>query len=1111
MLKPLRKLPLLMLVIWSAGLMPPARAQVLTALNRGLTKQRSTGKESSRQSLAKILTAFEKQHNITFNYDSELLLPIVSDLKALEGQTKNIDESLTKLLAPHQLTFEKISANDYIIVPVRPQPKPAEKPLSKPSSGILVDKVISGKVTSAKGEGLPGVTVLLKGTSVGATTGSGGDYTLSVPDAGGTLIFSFIGFATKEVAVPPAGGTLNITLEEDAKALEEVVVVGFGTQKKVNLTGAVATVSSEALTSRPIGQTSAALQGVAPGVTVTQSSGRPGGDAGTIRIRGIGTLSDSNPLVLIDGIEGSINNIDPNLIESISVLKDAASASIYGSRAANGVILVTTKRAKGNQLSIGYNGYGGFQTPTNMPDMVNAIDHMLLTNEAYVNVGRAALYSDALIDKYRTEGPANRDLYPDTDWQKEVITGSGAMQSHFISLNGGGEKIRFLTSLGYFDQQGLIESSNFKRFTLRNNADILFSDKFNMKFDLQLVSAHTTEPGRGTSDVFHWMNRIPANQLGINSDGTWGEGWNGDNPIAFSRIGGERKNNSPSAQLNVSLNYTPAEWLQLELTAAPRFAQSNNSDFNRSVQTYKPNGAVSFLVPARSTLTEERNQAFYNNFRGTLTATKTLGGHGLKLLLGASREDYRNNIVSAFRDNFILPDYPVLNTGSANNQQARGGGAEWALQSFFGRINYDYNQKYLLEVNGRYDGSSRFATGNKYGFFPSVSAGWRISEEAFMEPLKNVVNELKFRGSWGRLGNQNIGNYPFTSFINLGSYTLGKQIVNTAALNTLANSDISWETTEMTDFGIDLTLLDNLSFTGDYYFRQTRDILYTLDVPLIIGLAAPSQNVGVVNNTGWEMGLTYRGAVKDFNYDVSFNLSDVINEVVDLRGVNRTGLTVSREGNPINSIFGLEAEGFFQSEDEVAAHAKQFGTIKPGDIKYKDQNNDGIINDNDNVIIGSTIPRLTFGTTINATYKGFNLNVFFQGVGKSDGFLWQQGIMPFFLGGTVQEQHKDHWTPATPNATFPRLAFSEANNEKVSRFWLKDASYLRLKNLQLGYKLPTSLVQRVGMKNLRLYVNGQNLFTLDKFWKGYDVETPVGIGNGYPQVKVYSFGVDVNF
>jgi len=969
---------------------------------------------------------------------------------------------------------------------------------------------IKGKVTEQTGGGpVPGASIKIKGQQAGTSTDATGNYSLTTR-AGDVLVFSSIGYEIQEITVTKQA-TINISFSPSTEGLDEVVVVGFGTQKKVNLTGAVSSISSKDLIVRPVGQASAALQGLAAGVTVTQSSGQPGADAGNIRIRGIGTLLDANPLVLIDGVEGSINALDPNIIENVSVLKDAASASIYGSRAANGVILVTTKRAKNNQLSVNYNGYAGFQDPTNLPKMVDAIDHMVLTNLAYTNTGKAPLYSDALIQAYR-DNPGNTDLYPNTDWQKEVLTGSGFMQSHFVSINGGGEKIRFLTSAGYFEQKGIIESSGFKRFTLRNNADVRFSDKLSLRVDLQLLAASSLEPGAGTSAVFHWMNRIPANQPVRYSNGNWGEGWNGSNPVAFTtELGGFQKNSSPSAQLNATLNYQPYKWLKAELTAAPRYAQSEDNNFNRAVVTYKADGTVAYTAPALSTLTRALGHSYYNNYRATLTADNTFGDHTLKVLVGASREDYRNDAFSAFRDNFVLPDYPVLNTGSSANQQTTGSAAEWALQSFFGRINYDYKQKYLLEINGRYDGSSRFAEGHKYGFFPSVSAGWRISQESFMEPLKNVINDLKIRASWGELGNQNIGNYPFTSSIASGSYTIGKQIVNIAALNTLANSGISWETTAMTDIGLDFTLLRNLTFTGDYYSRRSRDILYTLDIPLTVGLAAPIQNVGVVTNKGYELALSYRNNIKDFKYDVSVNFSDVINRVVDLHGVNRSALTVSREGSSINSLFGLQAEGLFQSDAEAAAHATQFGITKAGDIKYKDQNGDGVINDADNVIIGSTIPRYTYSASFNASYKGFSMALFFQGVGKADGFLYQQGIMPFFNGGTVQEQHKDNWTPTNTGAAFPRLAFSETNNEKVSSFWVKDASYLRLKNLQIGYSLPARLASKLSTSSIRIFVNGQNLFTKDNFWKGYDVEAPVGRGDVYPQVKTYTLGLDVNF
>ena len=925
-------------------------------------------------------------------------------------------------------------------------------------------------------------------------------------------MFSYVGYQSREVALG-SQTSLDLELTPSDNTLNEVVVVGYGTQKKVNVTGAVASVSSQELTRRPVGQTSSALQGMMPGVTVTQRSGRPGGDAGSIRIRGVGTIGNADPLVLIDNIEGSINSIDPNLIESVTVLKDAASASIYGSRAANGVILVTTKRAKASRIAMSYNNYVGWQTPTNLPRMAGAIDHMLLTNEAYVNVGRAPLYADDLINRYRTEGATNRDLYPDTDWQGQVLTGSGLQQSHFFSINGGSEKIRFLTSAGYFDQKGIIENSGFRRYTLRNNTDIQLSDKLSARADLQLVAATTIEPGRGSETVFHWMNRIPANQIGINANGTWGDGWNGDNPIAMSRDGGIRKNNSPYVMLNAALVYVPVRGLTAEVAYSPKYALSIDKNFIKSVQAYKPDGTLSFLAPARSSLTEATSRSMYNTLRATLTYDKVYGGHGVKILAGFSREDFRNDNVTGSREGFLLPDYQVLNAGASDLQRSSGGASEWALQSVFGRINYDFKQKYLLEANARYDGSSRFSKGHKYGFFPSVSAGWRISQEAFMQPLAAAINELKIRASWGQLGNQNIqgGNYPFMSSLQFGPYTLGKQIVNVVALNTLANDAISWETTEMTDVGMDAVLFSRLSVTADYYYKKTRDILLDLDIPAIIGLNKPYQNAGIVENRGWKLGLNYRGAVRDFRYDIGFNISDVKNRVVDLRGVNQVGTLANREGYPIQSIYGLQAEGLFQTADEVAAHAQQFGIIKPGDIKYRDQNGDGLINGNDNVVLGSTIPRFTYGSTLNASYKGLSLNILLQGVGRADGMLYEQGIMPFFLGGTVQQQHKDHWTPEHTNAVFPRLAFSEANNEKISSFWLRNAAYLRLKNIQLGYTLPGSFTQRIGISMLRVFANGQNLLTFDRFWDGYDVESPVGTGSSYPQVKMYSFGIDVNF
>jgi len=1054
-------------------------------------------------SLEEVLKEIRKQTDYNFLYTDEMM----NGTRPLDVKFKNtsLEEALVSVFSGQPLTYS-ISQQTVVI---RRLPKSVSETLAAPVPPL----VVTGRVTDTLGVPLPGVNVKLKGSTAGTTTGSEGRYSITIPDGNGTLIFSYLGFTTQEAEVN-GRNTINIQLKERASALNEVVVVGYGTQKKVNLTGAVSVIASKDLLTRPVGQTSAALAGIAPGVTVIQNSGRPGGDAATIRVRGVGTTGNSDPLVLIDGIEGTMNNIDPNIIESISILKDAASASIYGSRAANGVILVTTKRGSGKKIGINYNSYAGWQRPTNMPDVVNALDHMLLMNEAYTNVGRSQLYPNDLIEQYRTQGGVSSDKYPNTDWQKQVLTGSGFQQSHFLTVDGGSENIRVFTSVGYFDQKGIIENSSYRRYTVRNNTDVTFSKKLSMKFDLQFVNGITKEPAIGTGNVFNYMNGIPANQLDRNSNGTWGIGWNGLNPVAASIEGGTNQTTSPSGIINASLNYRPVEWLTAEFTIAPKLGESVGKNFNKSIQTYYPDGSIGYKSPALTSLTENNSRSVYNNMRATLTADKTFGSHAVKVLVGASQEDYHNDFISAFRDTYILPNYPVINSGSAVNQQTSGTSEEWALRSFFGRVNYDYKQKYLLELNGRYDGSSRFLTGKRYAFFPSASAGWRISQEAFMQPLKKVIDELKIRASWGRLGNQNIGTYPSTVSVDLGSGVLGKQIVNVAALNNLSNKDISWETTEMSDIGIDAVLFSNLTITADYYNRKTKDILLLLNVPLIIGLNAPFQNAGVVSNKGWEVGIGYRGNIKEFKYNVNVNVSDVINKVVDLRGINQTGLTVNREGYAYGSVFGYQAEGFFKDAQDVAGHAKQFGTVAPGDLKYKDQNNDGIINESDKVVLGSTIPRYTFGVNFNGSYKGIDISFLLQGVGKANSYLYGPGIMPFSvgnLGGTILEPNKDRWTPTTPNAKYPRLAFGESNNEQNSSFWMKDASYIRLKNIQLGYSFPAKISGLAGIKRLRVYVNGSNLFTIDNFWDGFDVESPVGTVSVYPQVKVYSFGLSANF
>ncbi|CAG5005644.1 TonB-dependent receptor P26 [Dyadobacter sp. CECT 9275] len=1055
----------------------------------------------------KVLSQLEKQVEVRFVFSSKL---IKSTRKVtILAEEKPLYEVLDQILTPLGLQYE---VSGKIIILKRSDILP-DIPLP---SGQAPKKSVSGKVLDETNSGIPGVSVVLKGTQTGTTTDNEGFFQLQLPTEAGSeavLVFSFVGYKTQEMAI--GGQTVfTVNLAPENKMLSEVVVVGYGVQKKVNLTGSVSVVTADELAKRPVGQTSSALQGMVPGLTVTQRSGQPGRDGGNLRIRGVGTTGDSNPLVIVDGVESNINNIDPNEIESISVLKDASSAAIYGSRAANGVILITTKRG-GNEkgLSVNYNMYAGWQTPTDSPDNVNGLDHMNLINEAYTNTGRSPLYSQQLIQDYITKGPSDRDQYPDTDWQKLTMKNSGFMQSHYIGMNGGNDKVRVLGSFSYLNQDGIIPNTGFKRYNLRINTDAKLSDKFSTSMDIFLRRTDLTEPSSGTGYIFHWMRRIPANQAGVLSTGQYGEGWNGDHPLARAKDGGINQESSLSSIINLNLKYTPTKWLTANLIYAPKFNLPNNKSFSNIVQTYRWDGSPSYAVPARNSLTESFSREWYNNIRATVAIDKKIAGdHQLNVLAGFQQENQRNNWISAYREVFILPDYQQINSGNRENERTGGSAEHWALQSFFGRVNYNYKEKYLFEANARYDGSSRFAAGNKYAIFPSFSAGWRIIQEPFMTSLSDVVTDLKLRASWGKLGNQNIGLYPFAAFVGIGNsnYVFDNKNVTGASLNEMANSNIRWESTTVSNIGVDLTLWSKFNLTAEYYQRRTNDILLRLDIPTMIGLTAPYQNAGVVDNKGWDLSMGYRDRVGAFNYNVTVNVSDVKNKVIDMRGVLRTDRQVNNEGYAVSSFYGYVAEGFFQTAEEVKNHAKQFGNVAPGDIKYKDLNEDGIINNLDQQVIGSPIPRYTYSTNVDLSYKGIDLSIFLQGVGKVDNYLTGHGIMPFFEGSTMQESQKDSWRPDNTDAAFPRLAFNESNNIQNSSFWLKNGSYLRVKNIQLGYNFPQSLLKNK-IQRLRIYAGGQNLFTFDKFWPGFDVEAPVGNVGWYPQMKVYTVGLDVRF
>ena len=961
-------------------------------------------------------------------------------------------------------------------------------------------KPVKGKVVDRFNNPLPGATIQVTHSPEKTITDVDGNFNFeTIEDA--ELIVSYIGFRTLKLKT--AGENfIHVVLDEDSQLLNDVVVVGYSTNKKVNLSGSVSSLNSEKLASRRVSNVSSALQGMAAGVTVTTQSGEPGGNGGHIRIRGIGTFGGDSaaPLVLVDGVEGTIDEVDPNIIESVSVLKDAASASIYGSRAANGVILVTTKRGGSqDKFSISYKGYFGFQGATMLPQKVDALEYMQLENVAAGNDGSDLPYSDEYIREYVAGMATDPDIYPNTDWQDLILTENGFNHGHTLTLTSSSERIKTLTSIGYLDQTGIVVNSSYRKISVRNNMDIKLSDRLDMKFDIQVSNANkNSSPYEG--HAFNYMNTRTPNIVNQFTTGLYNgaNGLMGNNPVLLLREGGIVKNNVIRATMAMALTYKILDGWNVSVQATPRYITKNNHNYKNSVTTYgDPEGTTSFKSgETYNSLTESAYRYFYWNTQALTNYEKQLDDHYFKVMAGMECQTYTEKTLSAYRQVFNFPQYDQIDAGNIENMNNGGGEYQWAINSFFGRLNYNYKERYLVEANIRTDGSSRFAEGNRYGVFPSFSAAWRISEEPFMESIRDRVDNLKLRASWGKLGNQNIGSsyYPTTQQLSTGSISMGGNLYTTSAVTSLSNRDLTWETSTMTDLGIDLSLFGCINITADWYRKITDGILMKLDIPNHIGMGAPFQNAGKVRNQGWELSVGYsKKLTRDFSLDAALTLSDVKNTITDMRGTSSTSGDIrNQEGSSINSIYGLICDGFINSQeeaDEINANCPQFGTtVYPGDLKYRNVSGDNKITTDDKTIIGSTVPRYSYSFNLGVGYKGIRLSAFLQGVGKADGYLNSYYVMPCYQGGTYRKEHLDYWTEQNHDASTPRLSYKSSNNNYTSSFWMKSAAYLRLKNLQLGYDLPSKWMKAIGLKSAYIYANAENLLTFTDFWDGYDPE-----------------------
>lgn len=992
------------------------------------------------------------------------------------------------------------------------------------------DKVVTGSVTDENSESLPGVNVIVKGTTVGTITDVDGNFKIAVPGGKSLLQFSFIGFENKDVDVSKTN-KITVQLKSSTIGLDEVVAVGYGVQKKVNLSGSIESVKGDALAQRSTIQTSQALQGIAAGVTVTSTNGKPGKEMTTVRIRGIGTINDNNPLVLVDGVSSSLDAVDPNDIESMSILKDAASASIYGSRAANGVILITTKRGKTEKVTVTYKGSVGITTPITLPRNASAWDYMTLYDEANANdlrndagVPGGAIYGADKISAWKSA--TDRDAYPNTDMLRETYKKQVAETKQYIGFSVGNEKFSSNTSLNYTWQDSHIPNSFYKRYGIRSNNSYTAS-KF-VEFGLDISASNSYTEDAANSGVEHLM-RQPAVYQTRYSNGVWGSNYSGiphQMQIIFDKLN-MRYEDLYETAAKISATIKPFEGMRLDFLYSPKISGGSYKDVTKQAQLYDYKTLqLIYTSPSPGTVTEVRDRTREDDINILANYNKSFGKSDVALLGAFQYLTNSYNYLSAYRQGSNFPQLEEINSFDPTGWTNGGYTTEWALMSYFSRLNYAYAGKYLLEATVRYDGSSRFANGYKWGIFPSFSGAWRFSSENFMQKF-NWLDNGKLRASWGELGNQSSFdnnnkpiNYPFALTVATNQYAVFGTTLNTgfAPVN-YALTDITWESTRMIDFGIDLSFFKGkLGATFDWYKKDTRDVLLNMAIPGVMGYAnSPKQNAGSVENKGWDLTLTHSNSIGKFYYKVTGILSDVKNQITNLGGLapQVNGVHVRQVGSPIDAFYGYQADGLFSSFTEARAYpVAQFGKLQGGDIRYKDLDDDKKITGNDRVILGNPIPRYAYSMDIYTSCKGFDLTLFFQGIAKRDSYVSGWLAYPFQNASTALAQHLDRWNEANPNpnAAYPRLSINQqANNLQASSFWMVNAAYFRLKNVQLGYTLPNRLFKSAGISSVRFYANGTNVFTKSKMPLGMDPESPESVQGSYPLISTYTFGVEVKF
>ncbi|HEY6505080.1 MAG TPA: TonB-dependent receptor [Chitinophagaceae bacterium] len=1009
------------------------------------------------------------------------------------------------------------------------------------TTAFAQSKKMEGVVSDSKGVPLLGVTISIKGSNETATTDNKGRFSiLALP--GQTLIFSSASFLSKEEVVDERTA-INVTLEENTQSLENVVVIGYGTQRKVNLSGAVDQINGKELENRPVANLTSALQGVSPGLTVVRGSGKPGAEGYGIRIRGFTSANTATPLVLVDGVEQDMNLIDPNDVQSISVLKDASASAIYGARAAAGVVLITTKQGSVGKTRVNFTSYYGTNITARQPERLNSWDEQLLIDEARFNATGAREYNNEQYEwlrnpnfSYRPNPTADRwEYYGNNNWVKEGMDEVNHQQNYSMSISGGEQKLNYLVFGSFYKRDGVLRfgPDDNSRYNFKVNLNSELSPYVSVKLTAGYIGSFVNENSYGTEQIINRLYRSRTRQnLYTPPEDVTGQKYNGDlqiNAVDIEKNAGKETRNYETftGKLNLQIKNV-VKGLTFDVIAWRNQNYYEMQNKSRTLIWYgRSTNTVRFSVNQPNSYTQTKNRAFQNNLQGFLTYNYKFKKHNITLMQGGSYEEYRKEEFTASAQNMITNDFFSFNFADPLTRTSRDVIQTWALGSAFGRLNYSFKDRYLLEASYRYDGSSRLAPSNRWQLFPSFSAAWIVSDESFMKDLA-FINSLKLRSSWGQLGNSAaIGLYDYIPLLTSGNSLTFNGVRSTYFFqNTLASPDITWETVQQFNVGFDLGLLRNrLSITMDYYIKKNKDMLATLDVPNIIGVNVGYVNVGELKSWGKELDIKWRDRAGKLNYTIGFNISDNQNEVTQYDGKNSIGaggVIPIMEGYPLNTVWGYKTAGYFQSQSEANDYKALvsypfFSNVSAGDIKYLDLNGDGVINGGDGtpqqpgdlVYLGTTNARYTYGFDLGADWKGFDFLIFFQGAMQRKFLISEETLSPIL--GTADMPwsiHMDHWTPATPNGFFPRMYQTSAHNFRPSDKWAQNGSYIRLKNVQLGYRLA---MKNKYIREVKIYVSGQDLWESTKVLKVFDPE----VGNNvsattYPFYRTVAFGLNVS-